>query len=249
MPSLDLLPDAFEDALAIGRRHLLVMLLQKLLRRRQVVRVQVTQRRQRRRHRRCARQRRRGLAQEPAPVHRLRLLGAGMRLRVSHGSMHFDLSGLKVWIVDPQRTSAVLFLHWTGPSAVSAGPAPGASLETAACAGRGNECTAAAAAALALLPVPVDATVGAVLPVTVNRPVTLGAKQLGLIPWNRIPEIVHERIPLRGMMTIETAGVDPVLEHNLRVLGQPGRRLGRRRQDHVAVAAPILEPGGHVTRL
>ncbi len=77
------------------------------------------------------------------------------------------------------------------------------------------------------IPIAVRATMNTVQPVTIDKPVTLGAEQLRTIVRNRLAEVVHKRVPIRQMMAIQTPRVQTVLQDDVGVLGQRSRRLGR----------------------
>ena len=76
-----------------------------------------------------------------------------------------------------------------------------------------------------------------VLPVAIDWPVTLGAQQLRLVPGYFTSHVVDEHVSVDGMVAVETASIDPVIQANLGVLSQRWLRLSGRGQDVVTAAA------------
>jgi len=103
--------------------------------------------------------------------------------------------------------------------------------------------------ALARVPVAVGAAVRAVLPVTIHRPVALRAQQLRLVPGDLPAVVVDKGVPVRAVMAVEAAGVDPVLQMDFAMLGQRPVRLQGRRDDPMAVAAAVGKHALRVPRL
>ena len=91
------------------------------------------------------------------------------------------------------------------------------------------------------VPVAVGPAVRPVLPVAVHRPVALRAEQLRLVPGDLVAVVVDKRVAVGAVMAIEAPRVDPVLQLDLAMLQQRAVRLGRRRNDPVAIAAAVRE--------
>jgi len=73
---------------------------------------------------------------------------------------------------------------------------------------------------LGRVPKTIDPAVGARLPIAVDGTVAFRAEKLGLVPWDFAACVIHERIPVCEMVTIEAAGVDSVIQLNFPMLGQ-----------------------------
>lgn len=98
----------------------------------------------------------------------------------------------------------------------------------------------------ALIPIAIDAAMRSVLPIAVNRAMALGAQELRLIPGNRLTEIVDKGVTVGGMMAVEAAGIDPVIQLDFGMLGEAAQRLAGRRNNTVTIAAAVIEAGGLV---
>jgi len=70
------------------------------------------------------------------------------------------------------------------------------------------------------VPVAVRPTVRTMLPIAVDRPVTLRTHKLWFGPEDFIAEIVDKGIAIGPVVTVEAMRVDAVLQINLRVLRQ-----------------------------
>jgi hypothetical protein len=97
-----------------------------------------------------------------------------------------------------------------------------------------------------LIPISIRPPVRTVLPITIDRSMTLAAQLGWPVPRDFPPIVVNKCIPIRGMVTIETSCIDAMFQLDFRVLSQRASRLKGRIDDLVTLAAAIREDPGPI---
>ena len=261
VPPSDFFANAGEDLGLVLGRHLLVVFLEELGERGEIVRVHVAQGRNRRGHCGNAGQRRKPGRQEAASCHfgsEWRRRRPGRRrlwARGGHDSVfllgHDVFVGSSPVFAEPQWiVTLAVSAEFVRPHAQRVGTwGRHQRLERGSVRVMTFDALAPRLRPSARVPVAVGSAVRTMLPIAIDRPVALGTQELRLIPGDLISVVVHERIAVGAVMAVEATGIETMLQLDLLVLGQLAVRFRRGRNDPVAVATTVGEHARHVVRL